>query len=100
MRTIQVEPSELEACASRMNQSNQNYEQYIHDLFASVDLMQSVWKGKDNLAFTSEIQKFEGVFRQLSVLCKQYENFLSTSAKSYRETQDELISQVNRLISG
>ncbi len=99
MRTIRVNPEELEMAAIRMNQSNEEYERCIGELFSVVDVMQTVWSGKDNQAFTTEIQKFEGDFRQLAVLCKQYQDFLKTSANSYRDTQDELAAEVSRLVS-
>lgn len=97
MRKITVEPEQLEACAMRMNERNQDYLRDSDAFFQTVDNMSAAWKGKDNLAFTNRISRFQTDFRQMSVLCSQYAEFLKNSARAYRQTQDELVSQVNRL---
>lgn len=98
MRTIQVDPAQIDACAARMEASNQEYLQCVTKLFATVDMMQRAWSGKDNLAFTAEIQKFEGDFRQMSLLCSYYVDFLRSSSRAYQDTQDELTVQANRIV--
>lgn len=97
MRKITVEPEQLESCAARMDQKNQDYTHNYQELFNAIDAMSAAWQGKDNTAFTSQISKFQGDFRQLSLLCTQYADFLRSSARSYRDTQDELTSQAGYL---
>ncbi len=97
MRRITVEPEQLEASASRMDDSNQNYQRIYAQLFESVDTMKAAWEGKDNTAFSTQIRKFEGDFRELSVLCTQYSEFLRNSARAYREMQDDLAGQASHL---
>ena len=97
MGTINVEPEQLEASAARMEDSNQNYQRTYAQLFESVDTMKAAWQGKDNTAFSTQIRKFETDFRELSVLCSQYSEFLRNSARSYREMQDDLAGQAGRL---
>ena len=97
MRTITVEPEQLEASASRIDDSNQNYIRAYPNLFEAVDTMKAGWQGKDNIAFSTQIAKFEGDFRQMSVLCAQYSEFLRNSARAYRETQDAIAAQAARL---
>ena len=97
MRSIAVEPEQLDASASRIEDSNQNYVRAFTALFEAVDLMKSGWQGKDNTAFSNQISKFQSDFREMSVLCGQYAEFLRNSAKSYRAVQDDLTSQANAL---
>lgn len=97
MRRITVEPEQLEASASRMDDSNQSYQRIYAQLFESVDTMKAAWEGKDNTAFSTQIRKFEGDFRELSVLCTQYSEFLRNSARAYREMQDDLAGQASHL---
>ena len=80
-----------------MEDKNQDYLRSLQELFQTVENMQNGWKGKDNTAFTSQIQRFESDFRQLSVLCGEYSDFLRNSARAYRDTQDELASQAATL---
>ncbi len=97
MRSIAVEPEQLEASASRIDDSNQEYIRAYTNLFEAVDTMKSGWQGKDNTAFSNQISKFQSDFREMSVLCGQYAEFLRNSAKSYRSVQDDLTSQANAL---
>ena len=64
MRKIAVEVEQLESCAARMEEKNQDY---LHN------------------------------FRQLHLLASQYIDFLRNSARSYRNTQQELTSMINAL---
>ncbi|MBE6108090.1 MAG: WXG100 family type VII secretion target [Erysipelotrichaceae bacterium] len=97
MRNITVEPYVLEQTAAMMEQLNTEYHQNVSFLFEGVDLLAQSWQGKDNLAFTSQIKGFDQQMRQIYALCTQYIEFLRTSARAYRDTQNELISQANAL---
>ena len=97
MRTITVTPEQLDACAARINEKNTEYMQNSDALFAEVETLGSVWQGKDNLAFVSQISSFQSDFKQISMLCSEYSDFLKNSAASYRSTQDELTAQAARL---
>ena len=90
MRHIKVDPRQLEVCAERMLEERSEYERCINELYSLVDAMQASWRGKDNAAFTEEIQKYEGDLRGMSVLCSQYADFLKNSANAYRSTQEEI----------
>ena len=52
---------------------------------------------RDNLAFTTKLSALQSDFKQLSILCTEYIEFLRNSARSYRNTQDELTSQAGML---
>lgn len=97
MRNIRVDPARLDECAARMEENRQDYDRCVRDLYSTVDTLQSAWRGRDNLAFTAEIQRFEANLRSLSVLCVQYADFLKNSSRAYRSTQDEIASYAGRL---
>ncbi len=99
MRHITVEPAVLENSAMMMEQLNAEYHQMVSALFEGVDLLSQNWQGKDNLAFTSQIKGFDQDMRQIYALCTQYIEFLRTSARAYRDTQNELVSQVSSLVN-
>lgn len=98
MRRITVEPEQLESSAARMDDSNADYTRAFTQLFEAVDTMKSAWQGKDNTAFSNQIERFESDFREMSVLCRQYSEFLRNSAKSYREMQEDFTSQASNLV--
>ena len=97
MRKITVEPDQLDSAASRMEDENESYMRSTDELFSTVDTMSAAWQGKDNMAFTSKISGYHADCRQLSLLCTQYIEFLRSSSRAYRETQDELESQASHL---
>jgi WXG100 family type VII secretion target len=97
MRSIAVEPEQLEASAARIEEHNQDYSRAYAQLFDAVDTMKAGWQGKDNTAFSTQISKFQTDFREMSVLCSQYVEFLRNSAKSYRQMQEDLASQAANL---
>ena len=97
MRSIKVEPEQLESCAARIEEKNQEYQRNCSNLFQACEVMSAAWQGEDNIAFTNQIAKYQPDFQQLAVLCGQYAEFLRAAARSYRSTQDELIAQAGRL---
>lgn len=99
MRKITVDPTILETTASRISQNTQEYQRSFMQLFEEVNIMSNAWQGKDNIAFSNQISGYEDDFRQISILCEQYSEFLKASARAYRETQDELTNQAMRLIN-
>ena len=99
MREIIVEPTRLEDSASKVESYDSDYQRVYSLLYEEVDKMASVWQGKDNTMFTNKIKEFEDDFRQVSILLRQYAEFLRNTARAYRETQDELYNAASRLRS-
>ena len=97
VKRITVEPAQLELFARKMDDENDTYQRAFTQLFDSVDTMRAAWQGKDNTAFTDQIKTFEDDLRQISIIMRQYADFLRNSARAYRETQDEIYAQANRL---
>ena len=97
MRQIIVEPTRLEDSASKVESYDSDYQRVYSLLYEEVDKMASVWQGKDNTMFTNKIKEFEDDFRQISILLRQYAEFLRNTARAYRETQDELYNAASRL---
>ena len=97
MRTIFVEPERLDSIANNIQDANQEYDRTYQAIYEQVDKMSLSWKGKDNVAFTNQIRSFENDLRQISIIMRQYADFLHNTARAYRETQDELTNQANQL---
>lgn len=99
MKQIIVEPGRLTDTASRIEQANMDYERLYQSLYAEVDKMSEAWQGKDNVAFSTQIRTFEKDLRSISIIMRQYAEFLRNSAQAYQDTQDEIYSQASRLRS-
>lgn len=100
MDKIIVDPSRLENTADRVDSSNAEYERIYNALYAEVDKMSASWSGKENTEFTNKIKAYQDDFRQISIILRQYADFLRSSARAYRETQDELFNSASRLKTG
>ncbi|MBR4461628.1 MAG: WXG100 family type VII secretion target [Erysipelotrichaceae bacterium] len=97
MRSIVVEPERLENVAFNIEEANQEYDRTYQAIYEQVDKMSASWSGKDNVAFTNQIKTFEDDLRQISIIMRQYADFLHNSARAYRETQDEIYEGAYRL---
>lgn len=97
MRSISVEPNRLETAASNIENANNDYQRIYQAMYAEIDKMSSSWQGKDNTMFTSQIKSFEDDLRQISIIMKEYADFLRTSARAYREAQEEIYSRASKL---
>ncbi len=97
MRKISVEPQQVLKVAERVDASNDDYQRLYRDLYAKVDLLAGVWKGKDNVAFVEEIRSYESNFQRISIIMRQYSDFLRRSISAYEGTQNELYTQARQL---
>lgn len=99
MKAILVEPERLEVSAGRIHDLTQQYEQNVKSLYEEVERMAVHWKGSDSRAFTDQILGFQDDFRQMQTLLGQYIDFLNTTAKAYRQTQEEIASLARNLVN-
>ena len=96
--TIMVDPSLLEQCATNIEQQSLEYEKGYQQLDNIVDQMQSVWSGKDHIAYVDQIKSFSNDFVKMNKIMQQYVSFLRFSANAYKATQEERMFQAKRLI--
>lgn len=97
MRSISVEPSRLESAAANIESADADYNRIYQAMYAQVDKMSSSWQGKDNTAFVGQIKTFQDDLRQISIIMREYASFLRSSARSYRQAQDEIYSRATKL---
>ena len=97
MNKIIVDPELLELKSQKIQELNEQYQALFNRFNNDIDTLASVWKGNDNITFTSQIKGFNDDFKMMYMIINQYTNFLSNSARAYRDTQNELISQVKGL---
>ncbi|MCM3567293.1 WXG100 family type VII secretion target [Neobacillus mesonae] len=96
-RSIMVDPARLEEASAKIDAQSAEYEKLYKALFNEVDGMQAAWQGQDNVAYTTQIKGFMDDFQKMSQLMRQYSEFLKMSAKTYRNTQNDIVSAAKRL---
>lgn len=93
MKQIVVDPGRLVQTAQQIEQADGEYQHLYQSLYSEVDKMSQAWSGKDNTAFSNQIHSYEKDFRSISLLLRQYSEFLRNSARAYQDTQDEIYAQ-------
>lgn len=96
-RKIMVDPAVLDAASKKIDEQASDYEQQYNKLFGEVDRMAAAWQGVDNVAFVNQIKGFMDDFQKMSNLMRQYAQFLRDSAMTYRNTQNDIITQAKTL---
>ena len=97
MRSISVEPDRLESAAASIESADSDYNRICQAMYGEVDKMSINWQGKDNEMFVSQIRAFEDDLKRISMAMREYAEFLRTSARAYREAQDEICSRAAKL---
>lgn len=98
-KTILVTPEQLETTAGKIESLAADYKTQYELLYSKTGAMASTWSGKDNIAFTTRIDGFKDDFQRMHQLMLDYADFLRKSAKSYRDTQDTVVREAQRLVN-
>jgi len=94
---IKVDPAKLEAAAAEITNQAGDYQRAYEQLYAEVENLATHWQGKDNLAFTNQIDGFKDDFLKMKQLMIDYADYLKVTAKNYQDTQDDRVAQAQRL---
>ena len=96
-RTIQVTPEQLESAAGKIEGLAAEYKASYDQMYSTTSDMASSWSGQDNEAFINQIAGFKDDFAKMHTLMLNYADYLRKSAKAYRETQQNVITQARSL---
>lgn len=94
---IKVTPETLVSVASTIENVAEDYQGQYSKIYEATSAMSASWSGKDNLAYTENINEFQQHLAEMYNLMKNYAAFLRTSAKSYAEAQDTITTQAKTL---
>ena len=97
---IVVTPQELISTAGLIEGLAGDYAQLYTALFSDVSSLRTAWQGKDNQAFTQQIEGFRNDFKEMKALMDAYAKFLKDAANSYISTQEAVIDAVSKLSTG
>ena len=97
---ITVETERLDAVANQVEGYADDYKRAYNDLFTIVKDMKEAWDGKDNVAFTNQIEGFRNDFEKMEKLMRDYAEYLHKCAKTYRDTQDDITRSAGSLSQG
>ena len=95
-----VETSQLDTTAANIEGLADTYNKNYMALFTAVQEMQAAWAGKDNTAYTTQIEGFRDDFQRMEQLMREYASFLKKSAAAYRQTQADIEAKARTLSQG
>ncbi len=98
-RTIEVTPEMLESAAKKINGLAGEYKTQYDALYKETGNMATTWNGKDNQAYINQINGYKDDFEKMQNLMISYADFLTKSAKSYRDTQDTVVANAKKLVN-
>lgn len=98
-RVIKVTPEQLERTATAISGLADEYKNLYDQFYSETNAMADKWKGDDNLAFINQIDGFKDDFKLMHTEMMKYVDFLQKSAKAYRDTQENVVSQAKNLIN-
>ena len=96
---ILVTPEMLEQAATSIESLANEYKAQYNELYSTTGSLASTWSGADNVAFVNQIDGFKDDLEKMYTLMNRYAEYLRTTAKAYRETQDAIIKQAKTLIN-
>lgn len=81
-----------------LKQKANSYQETITSMYAKMHQMQSVWQGSDNQAFINQLDNFKPQLDKMTEIIEQYASYLSSSAQSYRQIQNDRIAKARSLV--
>lgn len=98
MQSITVTPETLESQAGKVDQkASDYYNDYVKLLTEVRDMTSTDWKGEDAMAFKTKVEAFEADFKKMKSLMDEYASYLRQAAKNYRDTQENVKSNISSL---
>ena len=96
---IMVTPEMLESTASSIEGLANEYKAQYNELYSTTGNLASTWSGADNVAFVNQIEGFKDDLEKMYSLMNRYAEYLRTTAKAYRETQEAVVKQAKSLVN-
>ena len=97
---ITVETERLDQVAGQVEGYADDYLKAYNELFTIVKDMKEAWDGKDNVAYTNQIEGFRNDFQKMEQLMRDYAEYLRKCAKTYRDTQENIARSAGSLSQG
>lgn len=94
---IKVTPEILKESASAISGLAREYQDLYQKLYGLARGLTDIWSGEDNKAFVERINGFEDDLITMYDLLNKYVKYLNDTAKSYEDTQTEIIRRANGL---
>ena len=96
-RNITVSYDQLKAATGVIQEHATDFHNQFTNLYRAIDTLNQKWQGKDNEAFVAKINEFKGGVAKIEATLLDYIRVMSESARDYKQTQDNVISNTRKL---
>ena len=93
---IEVNISELQDAATKIDQYAEDYLTAANNLKAAADQLASTWEGDSQVAFVTEQENAYNWYKNMAAICKQYANAMRQAAQKYQQTDSEAASTIRQ----
>ncbi len=100
VKTIEVTPQQLDTAAGKIEGLAGDYKTQYESLYKEADALGSGYEGEGKKTFINQLNGFKDDLEKMYGLMNQYADFLRKTAKTYRETQQNIVSQAKTLPNG
>lgn len=95
MPMIQVTPELLEGKASEVRSLKAEHDEVMARMKSLVHSLDEQWKGEAQAAFVAKFDSMQTTFTNFAEMLDNYATMMDTSAKTLRETDEQLKSIIN-----
>ena len=95
MPMIQVTPELLEGKAGEVRSLKAEHDEVIARMKSLVHSLDEQWKGEAQAAFVAKFDSMQTTFSNFSEMLENYAAMMDTSAKTLRETDEQLKAIIN-----
>ena len=96
-KNIQVDPSKIDAAASKLSELATTYDSIAKQLMSDATTMGEAWQGEDNVAFCNQMKGFTEELSQMVKKLQSGSETLSQQSSNYKQRQDAIASSVKNL---
>ncbi len=94
---IRASYAEMLSAATNITKAADDYKANVDSLYQIVDNLSSNWKGSDNISFANTVTGYKDDLKSLGDVVDSYAKFLSKSAQTISQTQDEISGAARKL---
>ncbi len=96
-KIIEVTPEAVEEAAKKIETLAGDYETQYNALAQKAHDLDAHWTGSDYQSFLAQIQEYQNALKHMKSLMDDFVAHCRLSAKSYRETQEDIAKKAKSL---
>ena len=97
MGILRASYAEIAGIAGRVTTLSSQYRSCVDDVYKTIDSLNEVWKGSDNVQFVDKVRSYQKLLNDLGVEIENYATRLNKTAEVLQQSQEEIKNLAGRL---